>query len=271
MTDLLRPPRSVAHTVWRVYEYLAMVAGLGFLALLCLMWLPFAMILQVLLPRRWGQPLGRLLIMAGFRTYLRFLELFCTCRFDLTELDSLHRDGPLILVANHPSLLDAVMIVSRFPNMVCVMKAALMDNLLLGAAARLAHYIPNDVPLAIILRAREELQAGAHLLLFPEGTRTTNFPIDACTASAGLIASRANTPVQTLLIEFNSPYLGKTWPLFRRPDLPLRFRIRLGRRFAPPVNVTEFRTELEGYFHAELAGVGNTPAADPLSTREALS
>lgn len=271
MIDLPRPLRLAGRTFWLAYEYLAMVAGLGFLALLCLVWLPFAMVLQVLLPRRWGQPLGRLLIMAGFRVYLRFLELFCACRFDLAELDSLHGDGPLILVANHPSLLDAVMIVSRFPNMVCVMKAALMDNLLLGGAARLARYIPNDVPLAIILRAREELQDGAHLLLFPEGTRTTNFPIDACTASAGLIANRVDTPVQTLLIEFNSPYLGKAWPLFRKPNLPLHFRIRLGRRFAPPANVAAFRGELEGYFRAELNGGGDTPEADTLSTREALS
>jgi 1-acyl-sn-glycerol-3-phosphate acyltransferase len=252
MTDLLR---GLARVAWLGYEYLAMVLGLGCLALLCLVWLPFAMVLHALLPRRLGQPVGRLLIMVGFRFYLRFLALFCACRFDLSELDALRRDKPLVLVANHPSLLDAVMIVSRFPDMVCVMKAALMKNVLLGSAARLARYIPNHAPLDVVLRARKALRDGAHLLIFPEGTRTRQFPVDACTASTGLIAQRARVPIQGLLIEFSSPYLGKAWPLWRRPELPLHFRIRVGRRFAPPTNVAAFGSELEAYFRAELETV----------------
>jgi 1-acyl-sn-glycerol-3-phosphate acyltransferase len=250
MTDALRPVGRVA---WLAYEYLAMMLGLGFLGLLCIAWLPFALILHLALPRRWGQPLGRAVIMIGFRIYLRFLGLFCACRFDLAALDALRREAPLILVANHPSLLDAVMIISRFPNMVCIMKATLMDNILLGAAARLARYIPNNTPLDMVLGACEELREGAQLLIFPEGTRTRNLPVDACTAGAGLIASRAGTAVQALLIEFSSPYLGKAWPLFRKPELPLRFSVRIGRRFAPPADATAFGGELESYFRGALA------------------
>jgi 1-acyl-sn-glycerol-3-phosphate acyltransferase len=252
VSSIAPPGRPGGRRAWQAYEYVAMVMGLGFLGLLCLVWLPFAVVLNLLLPRRWGQPVGRRLIMAGFRIYLRFLELFCACRFDLAALDKLRGEGPMILVANHPSLLDAVMIISRFPNMACIMKAALMDNLLLGAAARLARYIPNSPPLDMILHAREDLGRGSKLLIFPEGTRTANFPLDNCTASAGLIASQANVPVQALLIDFSSPYLGKTWPLFRKPELPLRMSIRLGRRFPPPADVGSFRKELEAYLRSEL-------------------
>lgn len=267
MTERLRRP---GRALWLLYEYVAMVIGLGFLGFLCLVWLPFAMVLHTLLPRRQGQPVGRLLIMVGFRIYLRFLTVFCACRFDLSELDTLRRDRPLVLVANHPSLLDAVMIVSRFPDMVCVMKAALMNNILLGSAARLARYIPNHAPLDVVLRARKALRDGAHLLIFPEGTRTRRFPVDACTASAGLIAQRADVPVQALLIEFSSPYLGKAWPLWQPPQLPLHFRIRLGRRFAPPASVAAFGSELEAYFRAEL-GAGPRPYAATATAQETLS
>ena len=128
------------------------------------------------------------------------------------------------------------------------MKAALMDNLLFGAAARLARYIRNNAPLETILSAREELRRGAHLVIFPEGTRTEHFPIGPCQKSTGLIASRTTAPVQTLLIEFSTPYLGKDWPLFQRPALPLTVSVRLGRRFAPPKDVTAFTHELEAYF-----------------------
>jgi 1-acyl-sn-glycerol-3-phosphate acyltransferase len=230
-----------------------MALGLGALALICLSWLPFAMLLHPLLPRRLGLRLGRFAIRAGFRAYLGVLGALCGCRFDLLALDALRNEGPLILAANHPSLLDAVLIVSRVPNVACIMKASLMDNLLFGAAARLARYIRNSSAMSLILGARAELQEGARVLIFPEGSRTVSFPVDPCSRSTGLISARAGVPVQTLCIDYSTPYLGKSWPLFRRPVLPLRCRIRLGRRFPPPTDVAAFSRELEAYFRAELA------------------
>jgi 1-acyl-sn-glycerol-3-phosphate acyltransferase len=253
--------RSARNPLWIVYEYGAMFIGLGALAAICLAWLPFAMLLHPLLPRRVGQSLGRAAISGGFRAYLALLTWLCPARFDLSELDRLRDQGPLIVAANHPSLLDAVMIVSRLPNAVCVMKASLQDNILFGAAARLARYIRNDAPLEMILRAREELRRGAQLVIFPEGTRTVRFPVDACQSAVGLIASRAGVPVQTLLIEFSTPYLGKAWPLFRPPVLPLSFRVRLGRRFPPPTDIPAFTAELEAYFRAELGANPPSTAA----------
>ena len=244
-------PRQ-GNPLWRFYETLSMLIGLGALALICLAWPPFALLLHPLLPRPVAQRWGRAAITAGFRFYVHLLQGVCGCRFDLSELDSLRHEGPLILAANHPSLLDAVLVVSRLPNAVCVMKASLMDNILFGSAARLARYIRNNAPLEMILSAREELRGGAHLLIFPEGTRTGHFPLDPCTPSTGLIASRTGVAVQTLLIEFSTPYLGKAWPLFRRPSLPLTCRIRLGRRFAPQKDVAAFTRELEAYFRASL-------------------
>lgn len=260
MTDCGR----VANPLRVAYEYFAMAIGLGSLAAVCLFWLPFAMLLYPLLPRRWGQPLGRWVIMAAFRGYLGFLGLFCACRFDLSDLDRLRDEGPLILVANHPSLLDAVMIVSRLPNAVCVMKAALMDNILFGSAARLARYIRNDAPLEMILGAREELRRGAQLVIFPEGSRTSNFPLDSCQPIAALIAGRTGVALQVLLIEFSSPYLGKHWPLFARPDLPLCFRVRRGRRFPATKDANALTAALDEYFRSELAPGGAPTATSPV-------
>lgn len=248
MTELRRP----GGMLWAAYESFAMVFGLGLLALACLLWLPFALLLLPILPRKTGERLGRRFISLGFRFYLRCLEIFCACDFDLDELDALRTEGPLIIAANHPSLLDVGLITSRLPNVVCVMKAAIMDNLLFGAAARLARYIRNDAPLETILGAREELNRGAQLVIFPEGTRTEPFPLGPCQKSTALIASRAGVAVQTLLIDFSTPYLGKRWPLFQRPALPLKVSIRLGKRFAAPKDVSAFTAELEAYFREKL-------------------
>jgi len=66
--------------------------------------------------------------------------------------------------------------------------------------------------------------------------------------------------VQTLIIEFSSPYLGKGWPLWRRPSLPLTCRVRLGKRFGVPRDARAFTAELEAHFRAEL-GASPTPVA----------
>jgi hypothetical protein len=69
-----------------------------------------------------------------------------------------------------------------------------------------------------------------------------------------LIAKHAGVPVQTLIIETDSPFLSKGWPLFRRPRLPIVYRVRLGRRFDPPADVAGFTKELDAYYRRELEG-----------------
>lgn len=266
MTELLRRPGPG----WALYEAVAMVIGLGSLALLCLGWAPVALTLTLTVPRPLGRFIGRRMIAGGFRFYLWLLEKLCACRFDLTALDQLRQQQPLIVAANHPSLLDAVMILSCLPNAVCVMKAALMDNVLFGAAARLACYIRNDAPLEMMLHARAALLAGGHLVIFPEGTRTVAPLLNPCSLSTALISKHSGVPIQTLLIEFSSPYLGKRWPLFRRPVLPLSCRIRLGQRFAPPEDAAAFTRELETYFRHALEDplAQPVPATSPLATSQ---
>jgi 1-acyl-sn-glycerol-3-phosphate acyltransferase len=236
-----------------IYDYLVLYLGLIWLGLLSLGWTLIATILYPLLPRRLATRLGRYVIMAGFRVYLASLSLSRRCSFDLSALDVLRTETPLIIAPNHPCLLDAVMVISRLPNVACVMKAELMNNIFLGAGARLARYIRNEPIRQMVLQASEDLKCGSHLLLFPEGTRTTHYPVNPFKGSIALIAHQARMPVQTVWIETSSPYLSKGWPLFRKPSMPISYRVRLGKRFAPPVNTHKFMAELEQYFIQELA------------------
>ena len=251
----------VLKLLWRAYEHVAMVVGLLLLATVCLTWTPFALLLNPLLPEARAKRVGRGAIQGAFRLYLRLLSLLCACRFDLRELQALGRRGePLVVVANHPSLLDAVILVACLPNAVCVMKARLMHNVLLGAGARMARYIVNDAPLPMIRGAIAELRQGACLIIFPEGTRTVTPPVDACASTAGVIAARAGVPVQALLIEMSTPYLGKHWPLWRPPVLPLSCRVRVGQRWAVLERPQQFGPEIEAYFREAI-----DPAANQLT------
>ena len=249
MTSLPSLPRRWLH---RLYEYAVLGFGLGLLGTMTLSWSLFSVPLYHVLPKRWADPLGRWAITTIFRIYLGALTLTGAFRFDLTALDALRTEGPLIIAPNHPCLLDALMVISRLPNITCIMKADLVDNVFLGAGARLAGYIRNDAPLSMIKQAVAELKSGSQLLIFPEGTRTTRWPVNVCKGTAALIASRAQVPIQTVFIETDSPYLSKGWSLFRRPTFPISYRVRLGRRFEPPDKAGGFTEELERYFVDEL-------------------
>ena len=87
--------------------------------------------------------------------------------------------------------------------------------------------------------------------------------IGPCKGTVALISARAKVPIQTVFIETASPYLSKGWPLFRRPDMPISYRIRLGRRFEPPQKASVFTHELEAYFAEALRDSPNYLAACP--------
>src|SRR5271170_2704048 len=237
-----------------LYEYFALYSSLALLGLICLTWSLFAVPLYFILPRHIGTAVGRRGIMAGFRLYSWSLWITGTYRLDLRAIDSLKGGPPVVLAPNHPSLIDALLILTRHPNLVCVMKAELMNNVFLGAGSRLARYVRNDSSRQMVKESVVHLRAGGVLLLFPEGTRTTRAPINPLAGSVGLIAKHANVPVQTLVIETDSPFLSKGWPLFKRPALPITYRVRLGKRFDPPSDSAAFTVELDRYYRQELEG-----------------
>jgi 1-acyl-sn-glycerol-3-phosphate acyltransferase len=242
---MLRPLRVL-------YEYFALYSSLTLLGVICLTWSVVALPLYFVLPRDLGTAIGRRGIMTGFRLYAWSLSLTGSYHLDLTEIDSLKGGPPLILAPNHPCLIDALLILTRHPNIVCVMKAELMRNVFLGSGSRLARYVRNESSRQMVKESVAHLKNGCVLLLFPEGTRTTRAPINSLVGSVGLIAKHADVPVQTLIIETDSPYLSKGWPLFRRPSLPITYRVRLGKRFAPPTEVTAFTADLDAYYRSQL-------------------
>ena len=110
------------------HAYLARLVGFGCLVLLGLLALPMALLL-ICLPAAIRIPMGRRLISQFLTGYLLFLKLFCDVRVDSTALEKIRVDGPLIIIANHPSLLDAVVLLARLPRAVCVMKGSLKRNI----------------------------------------------------------------------------------------------------------------------------------------------
>ena len=237
-------------------RWLAMCVGLSVLGLMCIGWTPFALVAKLTLPPDTGRVLGRRAISRFFRAYVVVLRA-CGCRIDLSDLDALAQEKrAMVVVANHPSLLDAVLIVSCLPNAVCIMKGAIAHNAFLGAGSRLAGYVSNASALSLVRGALQDLKRhDSQLIFFPEGTRSTDPVIGPCGATAGVIAARAGVPVQALRITMSERYLGKGWSLFKPPPLPLRIRIETAQRFmVVPAHADEFGRDIEAWYRAQLTG-----------------
>lgn len=236
-----------------MYEYVAMFVGLSFLGFICSLGLPLALVL-IWFPFKWRVTVTRHLIALGFTIYLWFLRLFCSVRIDCSALDALRQQSGLIIVANHPSLLDAVILLSKLPNAACVMKASLRKNPLFGAMARLSGYISNEDSMKLVKESCAELKNGNHLVLFPEGTRSDTLKVNPFGQVAALIASRSGATIQTVFIHFSTSYLGKSGPLFQKPTLPLTIKITIGSTFTPISGVSALTERLESYYRQNLNG-----------------
>ena len=248
-----------------LYYTAAFYAAVAVFGVSCLLWSLPASLLHRVLPRRVGEPLGQFGIAAGFRWALWVMRALGVVRVDLSPLDALRDERSVVVASNHPTMMDAVLLISRLPRVVCITKASLWDSPFLGGGVRLAGYVRNDAPLPMIRRAAEAVREGRQLLVFPEGSRTARPPVDRFGRGFAVMARAAGAPVQTVLIEADSAYLRKGWPLLRRPpDLPLVFRVRLGERFAAGRDPDAFVAGLEAHFRRELrtggAGEGSEAA-----------
>jgi 1-acyl-sn-glycerol-3-phosphate acyltransferase len=235
--------------LWQSTLFYLLLAHLGAMSLT---WNLFCLLLYPLLPRAHGTVVGRAAISSVYRGFWTVAQWTGLMRVDYAALDALSRDKGLIIAANHPSMLDALLIIARVPRGICIMRASLMRNPFLGAGARMARYIRNDPPRTMIRSAVDNLREGGQLVLFPEGTRTVVPPVNPFRPGITLMAHMAQVPIQTVLIEASSPYLGKGWPIWRTPQFPLVFTLRLGQRFEPEADHMDLLHRLETYFAEEL-------------------
>jgi 1-acyl-sn-glycerol-3-phosphate acyltransferase len=218
--------------------------------------------LCALLSRCFGERIppsvGQRLIRGLFKGWLSF-----SCRigvFDIQfpEAERLRNIRGTVLAPNHPSLIDAVILLSVVPRTVCIMRANLIESPFLGGAARLAGFVPNDKGPALIRQGMEKLQTGENLLIFPEGTRTEAQAVGPFKNGFALIAKKTDASIQTIFIEREGRYLSKGVSLlaFARP--PFRFRLQLGQLIhpAPEESAQQLSARLELYFRERLEYTG---------------
>ncbi len=167
---------------------------------------------------------ARAMVQRSFAGHIELMRALGILRYRIIGAEKLRRDGLLIL-ANHPTLIDVVFLISLVPNADCVVKARLARNPFTRGPVRAAHYICNDSGAGLIEDCIRSLHGGSNLVIFPEGTRT---PLDGALRlqrGAANIAVRGGIDVTPVLIDCRPRSLTKGLPWWQVPVTRMQFTI----------------------------------------------
>lgn len=125
--------------------------------------------------------------------------------------------GPVVMVANHPTLCDVTSIISLFPDILALVQSRFTDNPLLGRLVRSCGFVPTTH--RVMQDCEERLRMGFDVLVFPEGTRSpVGGALHPFHRGAFELAMRAKVPLVLLKLTCVPPALSKRLPIWKVCD-----------------------------------------------------
>ncbi len=171
-----------------------------------------------------------------FRLFLRFIETTRVMDFEFEREDRLSLSGPGLVIANHPTLLDVVVLISRLPQADCIVKKDLWKNVFLKRIISAAGYISNDDGPSLVAAAIERVQKGRKVIIFPEGTRSLPEGLRSFSQGFAHIAVRAPCVIWPVVMTCKPSALTKGRSVFSVPAK----RPRLTASVENPLNPADY-------------------------------
>ena len=191
----------------------------------------------------WNREVARRRIQRGmqvnFKLYMDLMRTLGILTYSIKgsgALARLRQPGRLI-IANHPTLLDVVLLGSLLPEVDCIVKRGLWRNPFLRWPVSWAGYIPNSQGEELVDRCAATLRQGHSLLVFPEGTRTVPGKPLRLQRGAAHIALAADVEILPVTISCEPSTLFRGNPWYRVPARRFHLQVHVG----TPVPASTFR------------------------------
>ena len=220
-------PRSsggfVAHTIRRAgCGLMFVVFGVGAVVLA-----PTAMVVAAFRPARQRATTVQGFVHHAFRAFMRFGGVLGLLAMEIEEGERLER-GPAVVVANHPSLLDVVVLIAYLPQADCIVKREAWANPFLRLIVSAAGYLPNERGDRLVANAAERLRSGRTLVLFPEGSRSPAEGLRRFERGAAQIALASGRPIRPVRIRCEPRILRKGQPFWDIPNRTVCYSLSVG-------------------------------------------
>ena len=174
----------------------------------------------------------------SWRFFIWFMKSMGILTWEVRGAERLLQPGRLI-IANHPSLLDVVFMISLMPRVDCIVKPGILRNPFMRGPASWAGYIPNGDPERLIEDCSSTLREGNSLLMFPEGTRTRPGHAIQMKRGAAQIALAAEVEILPVTITVVPTTLTKSEPWYQIPARPFHVTLTVGE----PLGLSRFLQE----------------------------
>lgn len=188
-----------------------------------------------------------------------------TMRLEVAGIEQLQDARNVLVLANHPTILDIVVLLSLMPRANCIVKSDFWSNPFIGGVVRTAGYISNSEPEQLIDDCVHALHAGCPLVVFPEGTRSRPDRPLKFLRGAAHIALKSALPIVPVLLHCDPPTLMKGSRWYEIPPRPFHLRVVVrpplqaaaltDARRKPEVTARRLTSALEYYFRRELSAL----------------
>jgi 1-acyl-sn-glycerol-3-phosphate acyltransferase len=168
----------------------------------------------------------------GMRLWVRFAQACGIASVSVRGADAL-RTGPVVVVANHPSLIDTPILLSVMPQADLIVNASWGDNPFVHRCVEGASYLRAERGAVMVRHAIERLNAGRVLAIFPEGSRTPPEGLRSFERGAAQIALLAGCDILPAVISVHPRTLMKGQPFADVPDHCPEWRVEVGEPIHP--------------------------------------
>lgn len=159
---------------------------------------------------------GKILLKMSFQSFLWGMQFLGVMILQIKNLDRLKSGGRLVL-SNHPSLIDAVILIAIIDNPNGIIKSSLFNNPSMYGLAKIAGLMRNIEGPELIRKSIESISTGENLIIFPEGTRTKVLGQVTFKQGAAYIAIKGGVNITPILIVTSEPVLRKDHSWYKVP------------------------------------------------------
>ena len=202
----------------------------------------------------------------SFKGFTEMMVKLGIMTYEVEGLEKLQQSQQELVIANHPTLIDVVVLIGLMGRANCVVKQTLWSNPFTKGPVQNAGYVLNAGSEQFIQDCVSKLQQdhAASLLIFPEGTRTAKGEqLNDFQRGAANIALRAGVPIRPVLITCTPSTLTKNEKWYHIPDRPFHIQVKvldairvedvLDDVTVNPKNVRQLNQQLQWFFNQELS------------------
>ena len=168
------------------------------------------------------------LIKHSFKGFTEMMVKLGIMTYEIEGLEKLEASRQELVIANHPTLIDVVVLIGLMERANCVVKQALWSNPFTKGPVQNAGYILNAGSEQFIQDcvARLKEDRAASLVIFPEGTRTAKGEmLNDFQRGAANIALRAQVPIRPVLITCTPSTLTRNEKWYHVPEQPFHIKV----------------------------------------------